>query len=154
MKNIENIIISKVQTEVDLIALSKLYQQANPHATFEEILEWTRDTWKDSNNLLIKADLNNEIVGGISIELLKKKKALIDDIAVKPSLYSIDIGTKLWQYCEKLLKLKGVRIIYGNVHYKRAEIIPFCYKNGFRLNKVVINGFGQGEDYIEVIKYI
>jgi len=52
------------------------------------------------------------------------------------------------------LKLRGIKLIKGHVHYNRAEIIPFGYKNGFRLNKVVKDGFGPKQDYIELIKHI
>ena len=48
----------------------------------------------------------------------------------------------------------GINVFKGYLHYNRAEIIPFCYKYGFRLNKVVKDGFGTGEDYIELIKHI
>ncbi len=145
------LLITPVQTEEELSLISRLYQQANPHATLNDITKWTKKTWKNSDNIILKADINNEVVGAISIEITKNK-ALIDDLAIKANHQKTDIGTKLWQFCEKKLKLRGIAIITGRVHYKRAEIIPFCYKNGFRLNKVVKNGFGPGEDYIEVIK--
>ncbi|MHA2399437.1 MAG: GNAT family N-acetyltransferase [Promethearchaeota archaeon] len=145
------LLITPVQTEEELSLISRLYQQANPHATLNDITKWTKKTWKNSDNIILKADINNELVGAISIEITKNK-ALIDDLAIKTNHQKKEIGRKLWQFCEKELKLRGINIITGRVHYKRAEIIPFCYKNGFRLNKVVKDGFGPGEDYIEVIK--
>ncbi|MHA2051821.1 MAG: GNAT family N-acetyltransferase [Promethearchaeota archaeon] len=145
------LLISPVQTDVELTIITELYQQANPHATLKEISKWTKKTWKNSDNIILKAEFNNEVVGAISIEITKNK-ALVDDLAIRPDHQKTKIGTKLWQFCEKKLKLRGINIITGHIHYKRAEIIPFCYKNGFRVNKVVKDGFGPGEDYIEVIK--
>jgi ribosomal protein S18 acetylase RimI-like enzyme len=146
-----NLLITPVQTEEELLTISGLYQQANPSVTLKKILKWTKKTWKNSDNIILKAELNNEVVGAISIEIAKNR-ALVDDLAIKSNHQKTEIGTKLWQFCEKELILRGINIITGRIHYKRAEIIPFVYKNGFRLNKVVKDGFGPGEDYIEVIK--
>ena len=152
-QNRETLLITPVQTEEELSIIAELYRQANPHATFEDIFKWTKKTWKNSNNLVLKAELNNELVGGIYI-VINSKEALIDDIAINSNHQKTEIGRKMWQFYENQLKLKGINIFKGQVHYNRAEIIPFCYKNGFRLNKVVKDGFRPGEDFIEVIKII
>ncbi|MFW9784994.1 MAG: GNAT family N-acetyltransferase [Candidatus Heimdallarchaeota archaeon] len=149
----DTLIISPIQTEEELNTLTKLYQQANHHTKFKNIFKWTKKTWKNCDNLVLKAELNDALIGAISIEI-HKKEALIEDIAIRSDLQKSGIGMKLWEYSEHQLKLRGVNIIKGQIHYKRAEIIPFCYKNGFRLNKVVQDGFGKKEDFIEVIKYI
>ena len=152
-KNQDTLIITPIQTEKELNVITELYQQANPYATFEDIFKWTKKTWKNSNNLVLKAEFSDELIGGISIKILTKE-ALIDDIAIRSNLQKSGIGMKMWEFSENQLKLRGIKVIKGQVHYKRAEIIPFCYKNGFRLNKVVKDGFGPKQDFIEVIKYI
>ncbi len=152
-RNKNTLLITPVQTEEELMIITKLYQQANPHATLEEIFKWTKKTWKNPDNIILKAELKNELVGAISIEI-NKNKAIIDDLAIRFNFQKTKIGTKLWRFCEKELELRGIRIITAHIHYNRTEIIPFCYKNGFRLKKIVKDGFGEGEDYIEVIKHM
>ena len=149
----DGLVITPIETEEELNVIAKLYQQANPHATFKNIVKYTKKTWKKSNNLILKAVINEEIVGAISIEI-EDDIALVDDIAITSTLQKTGIGRKLWEFCENVLKIRGIKIVKGQVHYIRAEIIPFCYKNGFRLNRVVKDGFGLKEDYIEIIKHI
>lgn len=153
VQNESTLEIAPVQTEIDLSNIANLYQQANPHATLEEITKWTKKTWKNPDNIVLKAKLNEELVGAISIKI-RKNKAIVDDMAIRLGYQNMNIGTKMWRFCEKMLKLRRISILTAHVHYKRAEVIPFSYRMGFRLNKVNRDGFGEGEDLIEVIKYI
>ncbi|MFX0076544.1 MAG: GNAT family N-acetyltransferase [Candidatus Hermodarchaeota archaeon] len=145
--------ITPVRTEEELMIITEFFQQANPHATLGEIIAWTKKTWKNPNNFVLKVEFKNEIVGAISIKA-SKNKALVEDLVIRNEFKKTRIGTKLWQFCEKKLKSRGIKAVTAQIHYGRAEVIPFCYKNGFRLNKVVKDGFGEGEDYIEISKQI
>lgn len=78
------------------------------------------------------------------------KTGIIDDIAIHPSHWKRGIGSALLKRQILEFKRMGAEEIVAEVHYKCASALPFYYKYGFRMERVVLDRFGPGEDGVIV----
>jgi GNAT superfamily N-acetyltransferase len=80
----------------------------------------------------------SKIIGAISGCVHEDRETgIIDDIAVHPSRWRRSIGSALLKRQIREVKRMGTEEIVAEVHYKCASALPFYYKCGFRMEKVV-----------------
>jgi ribosomal protein S18 acetylase RimI-like enzyme len=135
----------------DLETVSQLYELANPFTTAEHIRKWTMQNLVSYPQLCFTALEGSEIVGATSGYILENgTTGILDDIAVHPSRWKRGIGSALLKKAIREFKRMGTEEIVAEVHYKCASALPFYYKYGFRMERVVLDRFGQGEDSVTI----
>ncbi len=133
----------------DLEIVSQLYELANPFTTAEHIRKWTTQNLATCPRLCHTALKGSEIIGATSGHVHEKgKTGILDDIAVHPSHWKRGIGSALLRKQIREFKRMGTEEIVAQVHYKCSSALPFYYRYGFRMEKVVLDMFGLGEDGI------
>jgi ribosomal protein S18 acetylase RimI-like enzyme len=135
----------------DVEKLARLFMEANPHATFEQIFDWTGKYLAKCPELTFTLEEDGRIVGGISCGMMDAD-GYIGDIAVREDRRRKGYGTMLMSKAlEKFESMKVPKVILG-VHWKCGYAIPFYYSLGFRISSVKIDGYGKGHDYVEMEK--
>jgi len=135
-----------------------LYQDSNLFAKKKDITDWTVRGLKDYPDLNFVFEQNKKIIGAISGVVIKNKNIEINDIVVLEKYRHKKIGVKLMTQIINLAKLKKIHRISLWVHWTNAAAIPFYYKLGFKMSKLMqtkkISGVPDGEDVICLEKYL
>ena len=141
--------IRRMKTE-DLETVSQLFELANPFTTAEHIKEWTIKNLETYPELCFVAVKGMKIIGAVSGRVEKEKIGIIEDIAVHPGCWKKGVGSTLLERQIQEFKSMGIEDVIAEVHYKCASALPFYYKHGFRMKKVVLDMFGPHEDGVAV----
>lgn len=140
------ILIRKMH-ETDLDAVCELAMLANPHAVKEKYSKHILDELRENPDLSFVATDNGNVVGYVQAET-HNGDAVLEDIAVAKKYQGKNVGKRLLEKELTVLKLKGVKIVLAEVHYKCASAIPFYYKHNFRITGFVQDFFGISHDAI------
>jgi L-amino acid N-acyltransferase YncA len=137
----------------DVPTVAKIYKDANPHATIKEIEEWTARYVKLCPEFCFVLEKDGKIIGASS-GYMKNKVGYLEDIALIKKFRRMGLGSKLMIKILESFKKSGCRKVVGDVHFKNAYTLPFDYKYGFRMVKIIKDGFGPKHDLIKIEKLI
>jgi len=146
MVNSVTVVIRKMR-ENDLTTVSELAMLANPHAIKEKYSKLILDELKKNPDLSFVAEDNGKVVGYVLADI-HNNSAVLEDIAVATEYQRRGIGEQLLNKELEVLKEKGVKIVFAEVHYKCASAIPFYYEYNFRISGFSQDLFGIGHDAI------
>ncbi|MFH1510517.1 MAG: GNAT family N-acetyltransferase [Candidatus Woesearchaeota archaeon] len=135
----------------DLDNVVRLYQDANLFAKASDIKRWTEEGLQQCPKCNLVYEQDGKAVGAISA-VRKRNVVEINDIGILISKRNKGIGTQLMNRLMSTISRIGVHKIILWVHWKNARAIPFYYKFGFKIRKVMktkqILGVPDGEDII------
>jgi ribosomal protein S18 acetylase RimI-like enzyme len=131
----------------DLATVSELAMLANPHATKQKYSRLILDELKENPDLSFVAEDNGKVVGYVLADV-HNNSAVLEDIAVAAAYQKKGIGEQLLNKEFEVLKEKGVKMVFAEVHYKCASAIPFYYNHNFRISGFSQDLFGIGHDAI------
>jgi ribosomal protein S18 acetylase RimI-like enzyme len=133
--------------EKDLAAVSKLAIMANPHTKKEKYKDHVLSELKRNPNLSFVVTHGRRVVGYVQAEV-QDNSAVLEDIAVAKEHQKKGLGKMLLDEEIEVLKRKGVKTLFAEVHYLCASAIPFYYEHEFRIVGFVQDYFGIGHDAI------
>jgi ribosomal protein S18 acetylase RimI-like enzyme len=133
----------------DLTVVSELAMLANPHATKEDYSKHLSDELRENPDLSFVAVEGERVVGDVRGEV-----AVLEDIVVTEEYQRKGIGKLLLDNELKVLKEKGGKVVFAEVHYKCSSAIPFYYKFDFRISGFSQDYFGIGHDAIILKKIL
>lgn len=137
--------------ESDLPVVSRLYTAANPHATATQIADWTGWILQKFPDLALVLERDGEIIGAITGEVKAGGGVgIIEDITIQERHRGRGYGSRLIDELLQRFRTRGVRKVRLEVHYRCAAALPFYYRHGFRMIRVVHDRFGSGHDAIEL----
>lgn len=141
--------------ESDLELIADLFTFANPQSTKSEIYNYTLDVLKEYPTLCWVYEEVNHIIGAITGIILKDRNVgYIMDISVAIEARNRGVGRKLITHFESVITKFGIRKIILGIHYENAEVVPFYYCLGYRLDGVKLDDFGKDQDAIEMKKIL
>jgi len=129
--------------------VSELAMLANPHATKEDYSKHLSDELRENPDLSFVAVEGERVVGDVRGEV-----AVLEDIVVTEEYQRKGIGKLLLDNELKVLKEKGGKVVFAEVHYKCSSAIPFYYKFDFRISGFSQDYFGIGHDAIILKKIL
>ncbi|MDO8408185.1 MAG: GNAT family N-acetyltransferase [bacterium] len=140
----------------DLPAVIDLYRTANLFAHKKDIRTWTARGLERFPSLHLVAEDSERIVGAISATLQKRAMMQIEDVAVSADRRNTGVGSRLMKELLRRAGKNDVCKIVLWVHWRNAQAIPFYYRHGFKLSRVVqtrnISFVPNGEDVIVMKK--
>jgi ribosomal protein S18 acetylase RimI-like enzyme len=138
--------IRKMRT-TDLDTVCELAMLANPHAVKGKYSKLILDELRKNPDLSFVATDKGKVVGYVLADT-RNGDAVLEDIAVAKKYQGKNVGKSLLEKELAILKRKGVKIVFAEVHYKCASAIPFYYKHDFRISGFGGDYFGVGHDAI------
>lgn len=136
----------------DVDVVSVIYALANPQSQPESIAKWTRETLTEFPDLCYVAEVDGEVVGGVSGLSRDPNVGVVDDLAVAEEHQGRDIGSALLARVMKEFKRVGSRVVTLAVHHSCSASIPFYYRHEFRISGVAQDYFGVEHDAIMMKK--
>ncbi len=106
----------------------------------------------DDNYITIKAQLNNEIIGFMIVQITDE--ANVVSIAVKKSFRNIGIASKLFSEAFSLLRKRGISVISLEVKYDNITAYNLYKKLGFVVRRKRAKYYADGSDCLEMCKNI
>jgi len=137
----------------DLTVVSELAMLANPHATKEDYSKHLSDELRENPDLSFVAVEGERVVGYVQGDV-RGEVAVLEDIVVTEEYQRKGIGKLLLDNELKVLKEKGGKVVFAEVHYKCSSAIPFYYKFDFRISGFSQDYFGIGHDAIILKKIL
>lgn len=115
----------------------------SPKARFyeeDDLRNWIENPGRD---ILLVAEIENEIVGFLFCRIIRNSWAMLDNILVSALRRKQRVGTHLLQKCLDLLKHKGIRYV-GAIAREGNDLEFFINKGGFE----------SGYKFIWIEKYL
>ncbi len=109
-------------------------------------------TLSDENYIVLKATLNDEIVGFIMLN--KSDELNIDSIAVKKEFRNLGVASKLIENACEVAKVNNIDTLSLEVSYKNITAYLLYKKLGFIERRTRKNYYADGTDAVEMIKRI
>ena len=134
----------------DLSAISKIEKENILVNTMSE--EQIKNILNDDNYVVIKAVVENEIVGFIILQ--KSDELNVESIAVKKEFRNLGVATKLLNKAQDFAKKNGIKTLSLEVGYKNITAYLLYEKFGFIKRRIRKNYYADGTDCIEMIKEI
>jgi len=144
----------RLMRESDLDTVSELAILANPFTTKENYHKHILSELREKPDLSFVAIKKTKVVGYVQAEVRNDDEAVLEDIAVDKENQGLGIGSCLLEKCLHVLKDKGIKVVFAEVHYKCASAIPFYYKHDFRIIGVKQDRFGEGQDAVILKKIL
>ncbi len=96
--------------------------------------DYVLDCIKDKEmNVVLLAEVDNEVVGMLIAETWKKKKySFLVNFVVMPEYRNKGIGNKLYSEYETYCKKKKLKTITALVQMSNKKMLSFCNKKGFK----------------------
>jgi len=88
---------------------------------------------RPDNDILLVAEMENEIVGFLFCRVNRHAWAMLENIAVRPAKRKQGIGTTLLKECLKRLQAKGINYVASIVREGNNASIEFLTNKGFSL---------------------
>ncbi len=88
------------------------------------------------------------VIGAVSGDVLERETGFVEDIAVRVEHRRKGYGSQLLAELLKRFKARGIWRVRLSVHYRCSAALPFYYGHGFRMTKIVRDGYGPGQDYV------
>jgi ribosomal protein S18 acetylase RimI-like enzyme len=136
--------------EEDVPAVAVLYEDANPHTTAARIAEWTTRIVREYGDLAIVLERDASILGAASGDVNTEGHGVLQDIAVLSTHRRRGHGTRLLVEMLSRYRARGLRRVCLEVHYRNAAAVPFYYRHGFRVVKVLGSEYGPGQDALRL----
>jgi ribosomal protein S18 acetylase RimI-like enzyme len=121
----------------------------NKHYHYTGTLESAGEFFKDSTMYFIFYGSKN--VGYVSYET-NKNEAYLNSIAILPKYQNKGIGTRAVSMINKILNKQGIRDAWLVVHPENLQAVRVYEKNGFKLQKKILNYWGDGEPRLRLTK--
>lgn len=127
----------------------ELTQSENKHYHCTGTLESAKEFFKNSVIYLIWFRSVN--VGYISYEI-NQNEAYLNSIAIIPKYQNKGIGTKAVSKISHMIKKDGIRDAWLVTHPENKCAIRIYEKNGFKIQRKVLDYWGDGEPRLKLTK--